>query len=169
MKSLLFGKEDDEGDIPGTACRNTSGILCIDCSGCDRRPDVCDVSCLTCITGAVHTHGASERIRMSSERDIEISGKASEAVCLLADVLHTPVCDPKSPDCEGCERRPTAVYKVLWSTFPEPSFPNARQMVRRGPNDDQNCTACLQRTSSLLDVSEKQMERVRACLQGGRR
>lgn len=169
MKNTLFTKKAEKGDIPGTAERSPSGILCIDCTGCDRRPDICDVSCLTCVTGAVHTHGAAERIRMSADRDTEISGKASEAVCLLADVLHIPVCDPRAPECGDCERRPTAVHEVLWDTFPEPSFTAARQMVRRGANDTPNCTACLQRTSSLLDAAEKQMDRIRACLQGGRR
>lgn len=165
MLSIL-DKNRTSDTVPGEAVRDPSGILMIDCRGCSQQPDVCDIQCLTCITGAVHRTGGADRIRMSAEKDYEISGKASDAVCLLSDVLHKPVCDPRSPECGGCERRPTAVHSALWATFPEPSFASARQLVRRNPTDGPVCTSCLQRTASMIDASEAQINRVRTCLGG---
>ena len=153
--------------VPGEAVRDPSGILMIDCRDCSQTPDVCEIQCLRCITGAIHRAGGADRIRMSSERDYEISGKASEAVCLLSDVRHKPVCDPRFPECANCERRPTAVHETLWNTFPDPSFAAARQLVRRNQTDGTMCTSCLQRTSSMLDASEAEMNRIRNCLGGG--
>ena len=146
--------------------RDPSGILRITCDGCERSPDACEPMCLRCMTDAVHRAGASERIRMTGTKDIEITGRAAEAICLLSDAVHMNVCDPRDPGCRDCECRPSMMAEALWSTFPEPSFQTAKQVIRREKTDDPGCASCLQRTSALLLNAEVRMERVRACLGG---
>ena len=159
-------KRNETTRMPGEAVRDPSGILRISCDGCERSPDACEPECLKCMTDAVHRAGASERIRMTGTKDIEVTGRAAEAICLLSDAVHMNVCDPRDPGCRDCECRPSMMAEALWSTFPEPSFQAAKQVIRREKTDDPGCASCLQRTSALLLNAEVQMERIRSCLGG---
>ena len=157
----------DTEDVPGSAERDPTGIILIDCHGCGRNPDPCGQDCISCMASAVHTEGSSERIRMSSGRDVEVVGRSAAAICRLSELLNAAVTDPKEPECRDCECRPTAVMDVLWEDFPEPSFQQANQLLRRVPTDNPGCSSCIQRTSALVVNAEKQMASIRSELGGG--
>lgn len=156
------GKEDDETDLPGTASRNSAGVLCISCTGCERSPDVCEPYCIRCISCAVASEGAGDRIRMTAGKDTEVTGPAAELVCRLSALMTMPVTDPRDPRCTDCTSRPTVVMSSIWDTFPEPAFATARSSVRVAPTDDPECVACMQRTMVMVDSSEKAMDEIRA-------
>ncbi len=168
MRSKIsFLRKEADGNVPGTASRDPSGALVVDCRGCARKPSVCEQACLRCMAGAVSLEGDSDRIRLSAGRDVEVTGRTAEAVCLMSRLLSSPVEDPGRPGCADCPRRPTVVLDAAMQDFPEPSFSRARAMVVKHPDDEPECSACMQMTASILTVSEDTMDRIRLIVCSG--
>ncbi len=156
----MFGKET-EGDVPGSSSREPSGTVAVNCRGCTRRPSVTEQPCLRCMAAAITLQGDADRIRMCAGKDTEVTGRTARAVCLMSRLFSSPAEDPGKSECADCPRRPTAVVDAALQDFPEPSFQRARVMTLKRPEDDPECTACMQMSSALLSTMEEAMDRIR--------
>ena len=155
------GSETPAQVTPGSASVNASGVLCVNCNGCDRSPDFCEPRCMRCVCTALVREGMCDRIRLSAGRDQEISDDAADLFCSLAPVLAPEVSDPVDPRCRDCDRCPSAVMSMVSESFPEIPFLELRTMVRFTPGDDPECAPCLQRTTSMLNRAESLVTGVR--------
>ncbi len=158
---LNLGRKDADAEAPGTSERHPSGAVVIRCRGCSRRPSATDQACIRCMAAAVSLQGDADRIRMSGGKDVEVTGRTAQAVCLMSLLLSSPVEDPDRPKCSDCPRRPSMVLEAAMQDFPEPSFQRARVLALKRPDDEPECTACLQMSSSILTASEEVMDRIR--------
>ncbi|AGI47968.1 hypothetical protein TALC_00975 [Thermoplasmatales archaeon BRNA1] len=146
---------------PGSASMDPSGILNVDCRGCQQVPDAGSPVCIRCITSAIASEGNSDRIRLTAGKDTEISGDAADILCDLATMDRSPV--PVSGDrrCRQCQRSPWAVMDAAWADFPEPNFAYAKGRLHSESGDMAECASCMQRTGSAISVSEESFARVK--------
>ena len=158
---LNMGRKETDADVPGTSERHPSGAVVVHCRGCDRKPSVTDQTCIRCMVAAVSLQGDADRIRMSGGRDVEVTGRTARTVCLMSRLLSSPVEDPDRPKCSDCPRRPTLVLDAAMQDFPEPSFQRARVLTLKRPDDEPECAACVQMSSSIITASEEVMDRIR--------
>ncbi len=139
-------------------------VLCINCRGCRRVPDIGSKDCIRCITININEQGNAGRIRLRTSRDLEIHGTAAEIICELAMISRSSV--PYSSaferrSCSECNNSCNRIMDILWSGFPDPNFESARGRLAGFFPSSGECNACVQRTYRALDQVELGMERLR--------
>lgn len=160
-KIKLSRSASEVGDAPGTGTMDRSGNLVVNCRGCDQLPDAGSPVCIRCITAAISNVGTSDKIQLRAGKDMEISGRAAEILCDLAQLRRTSPPADGTRRCGTCMRSPSRVMGDAWADFPEPSFAAACDRLYGLAGDGPECASCLQRTHSALRMAEDSMGRVR--------
>ncbi|MEE3400928.1 MAG: hypothetical protein VZQ28_03080 [Methanomethylophilus sp.] len=159
-KARTYGRGRKAEQTAGTASYDPCGILRVHCRGCDQVPDAGSPACIRCITAAISSEGAAERIWLEGGKDTEIHGPAAEILCDLAQI-RTVLRPSDGRRCSSCGRSPERVIGDAWADFPDPSFASACDRLYSLRDDSPECTACLQRTRAALMMADDGMARVR--------
>lgn len=145
---------------PGTATIDeTDGSISVSCKNCTQYPDPASTKCICCICEAVSVCGATDTIRLSGVKDMEISGDAAEIFCDLAR-LCKPIANDQKRKCVRCPRSPQAIYDSVWSEFPDMSFAKACSRIYTDSRDGPECAGCLQKTYITLSNCDVEMKRI---------
>jgi len=131
--------------------------LCIDCRKCLQIPDIRSSDCVRCIVYNISKCGNSERIKLRTSKDVEISGIAAEILCDMAFLdrsAHTISRSEKSHSCNNCEFSCVNIFNVAWQGFPDPFFESARGKLLTFRPTNRDCDICLQKTYRALDQAE---------------
>ncbi len=156
-------KRKQKAPAPGSSRRSDdSNTLCINCRGCERFPDSCNRACVICMCEAVLDSGTAEKIRLVSNKDVEITGATAEIICSLARIRRPLISDPSGRKCAKCSRSPSAILGSTWSDFPDPDFKKACSRLYSDSSDGPECIACMQRTFNALSVCERDMDAIRS-------
>ena len=163
IKDMLcsVGKNDKEQGKKAEMCDDT---LCIECKVCSRAPNIRSPECMKCVIDCIAECGGSDRVKMRTSRDLELSGQAAEFMCELANMkrfvvsVHNSV---RSRNCKGCENSCESILTLAWSGFPEPHFDAARNRLMRFSPSDSACRGCMQRSYRVLDQAELNMNNFR--------
>lgn len=138
--------------------------LCIDCRNCMCVPEVKSAECIRCIVSAISECGNSERIRLRTGRDMEISGPSAAILCELAALDRSAnVMNGfgRERGCANCEFSCRNVFNVAWQGFPDPFFEAARNKLMSFRAEDPECATCMQRTYRALDQAELGLNNVK--------
>ncbi|MDR3074504.1 MAG: hypothetical protein LBU30_00500 [Candidatus Methanoplasma sp.] len=139
-------------------------VLCIDCRGCRKVPDVGSSECLRCMIVNISRHGNAGRIRLRTSRDLELFGPAADALCEMAMLYGSmlPVnkngCRNACSDCANSYQR---IADMMWSGFPDPNFDSARGRLGSFKAPNAECSACIQKTYRALDQAELGIRNIR--------
>ncbi|MDR1404359.1 MAG: hypothetical protein LBJ20_02165 [Candidatus Methanoplasma sp.] len=139
-------------------------VLCIDCRGCRKIPDVRSSECLRCIVSNISQQGNASRIRLRTSRDLELFGPATDALCEMAILYQSMMPVGKNgckKTCSECINSYQKVSEIIWSGFPDPNFDSARGRLGSFRTQNAECSACMQKTYRALDQAELGIENIR--------
>lgn len=148
------------------ACKASieNDVLCIECTKCNRLPDTRSSECISCIIKCISEVGSSERLRLRTSRDVEVSGTAADILCELASVdrsVRSMSKSDKTRSCNGCRCSPNYVFDRAWQSFPDPNFDMARKEMMSFRPEGRSCENCLMKTYRALDQAEYTLSGIR--------
>ncbi|MDR3206014.1 MAG: hypothetical protein LBT41_02810 [Candidatus Methanoplasma sp.] len=148
----------------------TDDVLCIDCRGCVRTPEVRSNECIRCIVRQMAEKGSAGKVRMRTALDTELSGPAAEILGELASIYRSASSmkqSEKSRSCGTCDHSCKKVFNAAWVGFPDPYFGAARNSLACVKPSSAECAACVRKTLRAIDQAELCLGRVKDAASAG--
>ncbi len=156
MSEILNGLEGLLRESPhGPEVEFEGGALVIDCRGCDYTPVPGSDECIRCMVEAMRSEGGCDRIVLRTGKDIEVSGRAGEAIRETASIKRWSYSREKLPiRCRSCHVSRDSVMNAAWSVFPAGAVSEGHRILASDPPGKEGCEECIGRTSAALDQME---------------
>ena len=154
LLNRCIGKKEDV-----TKYHNDGGTLVIDCSSCRFAPEPGSPECIGCMMDCLFDTVDVHRIVLRTGRDIEVSGKGSDALCQISSLRrwYTPL-EERERRCRKCSRSRRSVMEKFWENSPDISL-DFRSESSEGVMDEE-CRKCLDSTSNAIDRLETDLRKL---------